>query len=112
MGSMGLGGTGSGGGNNMYMSSLNNNSSPVQQQREGNVCFVYGIPPEMKDEELNKMFSPFGPIINCTVSKGKGFGFVAYEEDDQACHAVRCMNEFPHQGKKLQVSIKVRNYNK
>lgn len=91
------------------MSSINNNQI---DPKNANVIFVYGLQPEMKNDELEKMFAPFGVILSCTVSQGKGYGFVHFETNDQACHAVRCMNEFPHKGKKLQVSIKVKNYNK
>ena len=78
-------------------------------QKNNNVIFVYGIDPDAEDDDLKKLFSPFGTILSSTVAPGgKGYGFIHFETPEEASHAVRCMNEFPYKGKKLQVSIKVK----
>lgn len=61
------------------------------------------------DEKLKDMFEPFGKVVSCKVmvddnGKGKGFGFVSFEEPEQAEKAVDDLNgkELPG-GKTLYV---------
>merc|ERR550519_2032380 len=50
----------------------------ANNKMNSNVIFVYGIQKEMTNDELEKMFAPFGGILSCTVTQGKGYGFVHF----------------------------------
>ncbi|KAJ3199927.1 Protein phosphatase PP2A regulatory subunit B [Entophlyctis luteolus] len=60
--------------------------------------YVKNLDESVTDEEFNAMFGEFGPIISGVVSrdengKSKGFGFVNYENHEDAARAVDEMNE-------------------
>jgi polyadenylate-binding protein len=75
--------------------------------------FVKNFGDEIKDEaELQKMFEPFGKINSCVIMtkddsgehKPRGFGFVAFEDPEDAAKAVDTLNEHElPSGKKLFV---------
>jgi len=71
--------------------------------------FVKNFGDEWDDDRLKDEFEKFGQILSCTVmtddnGKSKGFGFVAYENPEEAEKAVDGMNEheMPN-GKRLTV---------
>ncbi|KAJ3072553.1 Protein phosphatase PP2A regulatory subunit B [Podochytrium sp. JEL0797] len=60
------------------------------------------------DEEFNTMFGEFGPIVSAVVSKddtgaSKGFGFVNYENHEDARKAVEALHEKEVNGKQIYV---------
>ncbi|KAJ3101202.1 Protein phosphatase PP2A regulatory subunit B [Physocladia obscura] len=62
----------------------------------------------ISDDEFNELFGAFGPIISAVVSrdeigKSKGFGFVNYENHEDAYRAVEEMNEKEINGKQIYV---------
>lgn len=66
-------------------------------QRFTNV-YVKNFSKELGKDDLEKMFSQFGSILSCTVmndseGKSKGFGFVSFENAEDAEQAVVDMNE-------------------
>ncbi|XP_010519297.1 PREDICTED: polyadenylate-binding protein 8-like [Tarenaya hassleriana] len=75
-----------------------------RQQRESSVekakftnVYVKNISESMTDEELSKIFVEFGPITSCVImrdgeGKSKGFGFVNFENPDDAAKAVEALN--------------------
>lgn len=72
--------------------------------------FIKNLDENVDREKLEKMFSEFGKITSCAVmtdseGKSKGFGFVAFEEPEQAEKAVNEMHEKQFEGsdKKLYV---------
>lgn len=61
-------------------------------------------------EEFDGLFKPFGPVVSCALQfdeasgKNKGFGFVNYENHEDAKKAVDELNDSDFKGKKLFVS--------
>ncbi len=51
--------------------------------------FVGKLPKETKDEDLEKLFSPFGSLSRCEVKANAGYGFVTFKEDKDADKAVK-----------------------
>ncbi|VDL72821.1 unnamed protein product [Nippostrongylus brasiliensis] len=65
--------------------------------------FIKNFGESLDKEALQKLFEPFGNITSCAVmtdaeGKSKGFGFVAYEQPEQAEKAVQEMNDFVVEG--------------
>jgi polyadenylate-binding protein len=61
--------------------------------------YVKNFGDALDKEKLGEMFSKFGPILSATVmtdseGKSKGFGFVSFEDPDNAEKAVEEMNEY------------------
>jgi polyadenylate-binding protein len=60
-------------------------------------------------EEFDGLFKPFGPVVSCALQfdeagKNKGFGFVNYEQHEDARKAVDQLDDSEFKGKKLFVS--------
>jgi RNA recognition motif-containing protein len=60
-------------------------------------------------DEFDGLFKPFGPVVSCALQfdesgKNKGFGFVNYENHEDAKKAVDELNDSDFKGKKLFVS--------
>ncbi|KAI7867443.1 hypothetical protein BDF14DRAFT_1726556 [Spinellus fusiger] len=71
--------------------------------------YVKNLPMEAGDKELRDLFSKYGPITSAVVQKDeegkpKGFGFVNYENFEDARKAVEDTNEKEHSGKVLFVT--------
>ncbi|KAK6009069.1 polyadenylate binding protein [Ostertagia ostertagi] len=65
--------------------------------------FIKNFGESLDKEALQKLFEPFGNITSCAVmtdaeGKSKGFGFVAYEQPEQAEKAVQEMNDYQIEG--------------
>ncbi|KAK6047229.1 hypothetical protein COOONC_15268 [Cooperia oncophora] len=65
--------------------------------------FIKNFGESLDKEALQRLFEPFGKITSCTVmtdaeGKSKGFGFVAYEQPEQAEKAVQEMNDYQIEG--------------
>jgi polyadenylate-binding protein len=70
--------------------------------------YVKNLGLEMTDEEFHSLFSKYGPVTSALVSRddtgaSKGFGFVNFENPDDALNAVNALNETEHNGKILYV---------
>lgn len=67
-------------------------------------------PTATTQEEFDGLFKPFGPVVSCALQfdeasgKNKGFGFVNYENHEDAKKAVDELNDSEFKGKKLFVS--------
>ncbi|CAL8077698.1 unnamed protein product [Calicophoron daubneyi] len=71
-----------------------------------NNIYVKNFPPDTTDEKLREMFSEFGEIKSCCVEKdsegkSKGFGFVCFQDPDNAETAVKTMHGKNFDGKPL-----------
>ncbi|KAL1219043.1 Polyadenylate-binding protein 8 [Cardamine amara subsp. amara] len=59
--------------------------------------YVKNLSESLSDEELNKVFGEFGVTTSCVImrdaeGKSKGFGFVNFENSDDAARAVEALN--------------------
>mmetsp|Transcript_45384 Transcript_45384/g.114240 ORF Transcript_45384/g.114240 Transcript_45384/m.114240 type:complete len:405 (-) Transcript_45384:1965-3179(-) len=68
--------------------------------------FVKNLDETMSESELNDMFSAFGVLKNCVImkdenGKSKGFGFVNFENFEDAKKAVDDLNDKEVKGKKV-----------
>jgi hypothetical protein len=76
-------------------------------------CFVFYLPPTSTNESLRSLFVGFGTVLSAYVSMDKvtnrprGFGFVDFSTPGEALAAVRALDKFPLEGKRLSVSIKI-----
>uniref|UniRef100_A0A8R1I485 Polyadenylate-binding protein n=1 Tax=Caenorhabditis japonica TaxID=281687 RepID=A0A8R1I485_CAEJA len=61
------------------------------------------------EASLEKLFSKFGKITSCAVmnteGKSKGFGFVAFEDSDDAENAVQALNDSTIEGSDLKLHV-------
>lgn len=70
--------------------------------------YIKNLPDSVDDEKLRDMFEQHGPITSYKVmsdesGKSRGFGFVAFEDPDDAEKACDILNESEVDGKKLYV---------
>ncbi|KAG2232979.1 hypothetical protein INT48_001042 [Thamnidium elegans] len=71
--------------------------------------YVKNLSLDVDDDELSAMFGKFGPITSAVITrdnegKSRGFGFVNFEDHDDAYNAVEALNETEHHGQQLYVS--------
>ncbi|KDQ17365.1 hypothetical protein BOTBODRAFT_186037 [Botryobasidium botryosum FD-172 SS1] len=71
--------------------------------------YVKNLDPEVTQEEFTELFSQFGPITSSVVQldddgKNKGFGFVNFDQHEDAQKAVDALHDVEHRGKKLYVA--------
>lgn len=73
--------------------------------------FISGLPYELADQDLNKIFAEYGTVRSAKVitdrdtGKSRGFGFVEIEEDDKADAAIAELNGAMIENKTIAVSI-------
>ena len=86
--------------------------SGISREKDGMDLFIYNIPQDMDDDDLKRVFAPFGNVLsgNIYIDKqtglSKNFGFVKYENPHSAVDAIAAMNGFQIGSKRLKVSIK------
>lgn len=87
-------------------------SGAFQEGPEGANLFVYHLPHEMTDSDLTTLFVPYGTILSAKVyvdkqtGESKGFGFVSFNSFEAAQEAIRHMNGFQIDAKRLKVQVK------
>lgn len=72
--------------------------------------FVKNFEEDVTKEKFEKLFSEFGKITSCAImtdseGKSKGFGFVAYEEPEQAEEAVNKMHDKQLEGSEKRLFV-------
>nr|CCC92940.1 putative polyadenylate-binding protein 1 [Trypanosoma congolense IL3000] len=82
----------------------------MQCQSLGNNLYVRNFDPEFTEKDLNELFKEYGVIRSCRVMTdangvSRGFGFVSFENADQANAALREMSGRMLNGKPLVVNI-------
>lgn len=87
-------------------------------KRSGARCrlFVGNLASSMTEEEFRKLFGAYGELVEVFLHSQKGFGFIKYEQRQQAEAAKAALDNVPRDGKYLQVrfatqgsSLKVKN---
>jgi len=74
--------------------------------------FVFHLPDDWADEDLNEYFAPHGSVVSAKVMKelgtgrSRGFGFVSYEDRVSAATAIKKMQGYKVLGKRLKVEFK------
>lgn len=72
--------------------------------------FVGGLPYSVTDDELQQLFAPFGTVASAKViidretNRSKGFGFVEFDNDDEAKAAIDALHDSELGGRKIAVN--------
>lgn len=76
--------------------------------------FVGGIAWGVDDEKLREYFEQIGPVTEARViydretGRSRGFGFVTFENDEDAERAKQELNETTHEGRIIRVNDAIR----
>ena len=71
--------------------------------------FVGNLPFSMNQDQLTAVFAPYGNIVSTNIvsdrfsGRSKGFGFVEFENDEDAMKAVTELNDSEQDGRKIVV---------
>lgn len=75
------------------------------------VLYVGGLSDNVDEKILSAAFIPFGDIVTCNIPKNyeteehRGFGFIEYEDKEDAAEAVDNMNDSEMYGRTIRVTI-------
>lgn len=73
--------------------------------------YVGNLPYSVNSDELRKVFSEFGEVVDAVVisdkysGRSKGFGFITFATEDMARKAVEAMNGKEMGGRNLVVNV-------
>ncbi|CCW60867.1 unnamed protein product [Phytomonas sp. EM1] len=73
--------------------------------------YVASLPHDYTNDQLRELFARFGKVISCTVKRdkvtgiGKGYGFVLFEKDEDACNAVIGLQRHSINHTRIQVRL-------
>ena len=79
--------------------------------REKKVVYVGNIPEDTTQQQLRVIFIPFGPIsqiqipVDYKTQRNKGFGFVSFEDREDAAHARENMHNAEFRNRCLNVAV-------
>ena len=88
-----------------------NSSMNDSAHREKKVVYAGNIPEDTTQEQLKVIFIPFGPItqvqipLNYKTQKNKGYGFITFEDREDAAHARENMHNCEFRGRCLNVAV-------
>ena len=72
--------------------------------------FIGSLPYATTSEDLEELFAQYGKVVSAAVitdretGRSKGFGFVEYENDDEAKAAIAALDGSDYQGRQLVVN--------
>ncbi|KAG0330242.1 Protein phosphatase PP2A regulatory subunit B [Dissophora globulifera] len=71
--------------------------------------YIKNLDPEVTQDEVEALFTKFGPVTSCVVAtdesgRSKGFGFINFDNHEDAKRAVDELHESEHKDKKLFVT--------
>mmetsp|Transcript_22625 Transcript_22625/g.27693 ORF Transcript_22625/g.27693 Transcript_22625/m.27693 type:complete len:192 (+) Transcript_22625:2-577(+) len=87
-------------------------SPPSQTGPPGANLFVFNFPRQFTDQDLGREFAHFGNVLSATVfidkatGRSKCFGFVSYDNVENATHAISVLNGCQMGGKTIKVQLK------
>lgn len=73
--------------------------------------YVGNLPWSIDDQKLQEMFSAHGAVLSAKVitdkytQRSKGFGFVEFEQDEDADKAIKALHESDMEGRKIIVNV-------
>ncbi len=73
--------------------------------------YVGNLPWSVDDQKLEEMFSAHGAVSSAKVitdkytRRSKGFGFVEFDNDEDADKAIKALNETEVEGRKMIVNV-------
>jgi len=71
--------------------------------------FVGNLPFSMTDQNMTEIFSAYGAVTSANIvmdkfsGRSKGFGFVEFENDEDAIKAMEALNESEQMGRNIAV---------
>ncbi len=68
-----------------------------------NRLYVRNFKPSIDDEELRKLFSPYGKIKQINIIKGRNFGFIQMSNPVEAKRAKKVLDNSYFEGRILKV---------
>lgn len=89
-----------------FMSRRDRIDSNGDQQKKYKNCFVKNLGPEISNDTLMEAFGKYGSITSCVImtdddGKSKGFGFVAFESNEDAEKACDALDGSDIEGNKI-----------
>lgn len=73
--------------------------------------YVGNLPWSVDDQKLQEVFAAFGAVTSAKVisdkytRRSKGFGFVEFENDEDADKAIKALHESDMEGRKIIVNV-------
>ncbi|XP_077220074.1 splicing factor-like protein 1 isoform X2 [Tasmannia lanceolata] len=87
------------------------NGAKIGKEYDDTNLYIGYLPPNLDDDELIRLFSPYGDIVMAKVIKdrvtglSKGYGFVKYNDATQATQAINSMNGYRLEGRVIAVRV-------
>lgn len=80
-----------------------------QSELAKHILFIGNLPYSSQKENLLQLAQQFGEVSNCAIvederGRSKGFGFVRYQNEQDASNAFQALNDFTIQDRVLRVS--------
>jgi len=75
------------------------------------ILFVGSLPYEATEDDLHKLFSPFGQVLGVRIisdrvlNQPRGFAFIDMNSDEAAHNAIMSLNESEFKGRQISVSL-------
>lgn len=89
-----------------------NSTQPRAKRNNKANLYVKNLDPSIDSQQLYQLFKKFGAITSVRVmehpdGKSKGFGFVCFENENDAQAAINEMNDYDLKGKPIHVSLAI-----
>ncbi|MBD3168183.1 MAG: RNA-binding protein [candidate division Zixibacteria bacterium] len=70
---------------------------------QGSKLYVGNLQYSVGDDQLRELMANYGEVKSVNIIEGKGFGFVEFEEPDQAEAAMEALNGTDFAGRTLRI---------